>query len=79
MRLSFHGADRTVTGSCHMVECAGQRVLVDCGMIQGSRDLEEENAADLGFDPRSIGLGGGLARIEGVKREDIHASRRAND
>lgn len=54
MRLSFHGADRSVTGSCHMLECAGRRVLIDCGMIQGSRDLEEENAADFGFDPRSI-------------------------
>lgn len=56
MKLSFHGATRTVTGSCHLLECGGNRVLIDCGMIQGSRDIEEENAADFGFDPRSVDL-----------------------
>jgi len=50
MRISFHGADRDVTGSCHLVECAGRRLLVDCGLYQGSRELDEENAADFGFD-----------------------------
>ena len=44
MKLSFHGADRGVTGSCHMIESGGQRLLVDCGMLQGNRDLDEENA-----------------------------------
>ena len=32
MKLSFHGADRSVTGSCHLVECAGKRILIDCGL-----------------------------------------------
>jgi metallo-beta-lactamase family protein len=54
MQLSFHGADREVTGSCHLVEAAGRRVLVDCGMYQGGRRLAEENADDLGFDPGSV-------------------------
>ncbi len=54
MRLSFHGADRDVTGSCHLVQCAGQRVLIDCGLYQGSREIAEENAGDFGFDPASI-------------------------
>jgi metallo-beta-lactamase family protein len=54
MRLSFHGADRGVTGSCHMLECGGTRLLVDCGLYQGSRELEEENAGDFGFDPAAI-------------------------
>ncbi len=54
MRLSFHGADRTVTGSCHLVECAGRRVLIDCGLRQGSRELEEENAAPFGFEPAAV-------------------------
>jgi metallo-beta-lactamase family protein len=54
LKLSFHGADRDVTGSCHLVECAGRRVLIDCGLYQGSRELAEENAGDLGFDPASI-------------------------
>ena len=35
MKLSFHGADRDVTGSCHLVECAGKKVLIDCGLYHG--------------------------------------------
>jgi metallo-beta-lactamase family protein len=54
LRLSFHGADRDVTGSCHLVECAGRRILIDCGLFQGSRALAEENAGDFGFDPKSV-------------------------
>jgi metallo-beta-lactamase family protein len=54
LRLSFHGADRDVTGSCHLVECAGRRFLIDCGLYQGSGDIAEENAGDFGFDPASI-------------------------
>ena len=54
MKLSFHGADRDVTGSCHLVECAGRRILVDCGLYQGSRELAEENAGDFGFDAAGI-------------------------
>lgn len=54
MKLSFHGADRGVTGSCHLVECAGRRILIDCGLYQGGRELEEENAEPFGFDPAEI-------------------------
>jgi metallo-beta-lactamase family protein len=54
LRLSFHGADRDVTGSCHLVQCAGRRVLIDCGLHQGSREVAEENTAAFGFDPVSI-------------------------
>jgi metallo-beta-lactamase family protein len=54
LRLAFHGADRGVTGSSHLIECGGQRILIDCGLYQGSRSLEEENAAAFGFDPASI-------------------------
>ncbi len=54
MKLSFHGADRGVTGSCHLVECAGKRVLIDCGLFQGGRELDEENAGPFGFDPKAI-------------------------
>jgi metallo-beta-lactamase family protein len=54
MEISFHGADRGVTGSCHMVECDGKRILIDCGLYQGGREIEEENAEDFGFDPASI-------------------------
>ena len=54
MRLSFHGAARTVTGSCHLVEACGRRILIDCGLLQGGRAVEEENAEPFGFDPASI-------------------------
>ena len=54
MKLSFHGADRSVTGSCHLVECAGKRILIDCGLHQGSHELDEENAAPFGFDAPGI-------------------------
>lgn len=37
MRLGFYGAARTVTGSKHLVEVNGKRILLDCGMYQGSR------------------------------------------
>jgi len=56
MKISFHGADRDVTGSCHLLEVSGRRILIDCGMFQGGRELEEENAEDFGFDPKSIDL-----------------------
>jgi metallo-beta-lactamase family protein len=54
MKISFHGADRTVTGSCHLVECNGKRILIDCGLYQGGREIDEENSAGFGFDPRDI-------------------------
>ncbi len=54
MKLSFHGADRMVTGSCHLLEARGQRILVDCGLFQGGRELDEDNAEPFGFEPRSI-------------------------
>lgn len=54
MKISFHGADRSVTGSCHLVECRDKRMLIDCGLYQGSREVDEENAADFGFDASDI-------------------------
>ena len=54
MDIVFHGAAGEVTGSCHLVEVAGKRVLLDCGMVQGDRQAEQRNAADFPFDPKSI-------------------------
>lgn len=56
MRVSFHGADRDVTGSCHLLEAAGQKILIDCGLLQGSRELDEENARPFGFDAGDIDI-----------------------
>jgi metallo-beta-lactamase family protein len=54
MKIAFHGADRGVTGSCHLVSCAGKQILIDCGLYQGGRELEEENREPLGFDPKQV-------------------------
>lgn len=54
LTLTFHGAARTVTGSCHEFVLGKHRVLVDCGMFQGSRTLEGLNAGAFGFDPRKL-------------------------
>jgi len=54
MKISFHGADRGVTGSCHLIECNGKRILIDCGLYQGGRDLAEENAEPFGFEAAEI-------------------------
>ena len=37
MKLHFHGAARTVTGSCHLLEVNGAKILLDCGLFQGRR------------------------------------------
>src|SRR5690606_2091918 len=54
MRVHFHGAAGEVTGSMHLVEAAGRRILLDCGMIQGGREAEARNFAPFPFDPASI-------------------------
>ncbi|MFY8102666.1 MAG: MBL fold metallo-hydrolase, partial [Ramlibacter sp.] len=43
MQLSFLGAADTVTGSRHLVELGGQRVLLDCGLYQGFKVFRERN------------------------------------
>lgn len=52
--LKFHGAAGTVTGSCLEIAGRSKRVLVDCGMFQGTRSLEKLNFEPLPFDPRTI-------------------------
>lgn len=55
MNISFHGAARSVTGSRHLIETPGCRVLLDCGMFQGRRQEADRQNRDLGFDPQSVG------------------------
>ncbi len=54
MEISFHGAAGEVTGSCHLVEVGGRRILLDCGLIQGDRRDEERNREPFPFDPTTI-------------------------
>lgn len=53
MKLVSAGAARTVTGSCHLLEIRDRRILVDCGLFQGS-ELEELNDDDFPFDPAEV-------------------------
>ncbi len=53
-KLTLHGAARTVTGSCLEFHSGGSRLLVDCGMFQGSRTLEALNFEPLSFKPKQI-------------------------
>ncbi|MEJ2439967.1 MAG: MBL fold metallo-hydrolase [Gammaproteobacteria bacterium] len=54
MHLTFHGAAGEVTGSCYLLEAAGSRVLLDCGLIQGGPKDEARNSEPFAFDPASI-------------------------
>lgn len=54
MRLTIWGAARTVTGSMHLVEVNGHRVLLDCGLFQGKRQLAYERNLNFPFAPASI-------------------------
>ncbi|PZP28891.1 MAG: MBL fold metallo-hydrolase [Roseateles depolymerans] len=54
MRLQFLGGTGTVTGSKYLFEHRGKRLLVDCGLFQGLKQLRLRNWAPLPVDPRSI-------------------------
>ncbi len=54
MKVTFLGATRTVTGSNFLVEGAGKKFLVDCGMYQGKATDELKNEEDFAFDVKSI-------------------------
>src|SRR5215469_18834127 len=53
-KLTFLGAAGSVTGSKYLVEAAGKRLLVDCGIFQGSDELQERNWKPLAVDPGTI-------------------------
>ncbi len=54
MRVEFHGAAKTVTGSCTLLEAGGTRILVDCGQFQGDDALERRNRERFPFDVRTL-------------------------
>ena len=54
MNITFLGAAKTVTGSNFLVEAAGKKFLVDCGMYQGKAALEMENSEEFLYDVSEI-------------------------
>ena len=54
MILQFWGAAQTVTGSMHLVEADGHRLLLDCGMAQGRREEAKKLNSEFPFDPEKI-------------------------
>jgi metallo-beta-lactamase family protein len=53
-KLTFLGAAGCVTGSKYLVEAAGKKLLVDCGLFQGLEELKERNWKPLPVDPKTI-------------------------
>lgn len=54
MRIHFHGAAQTVTGSQHLLEINGHRLLLDCGLYQGRRSETYERNLNFAHDPRKL-------------------------
>jgi len=54
LTLQFCGGARTVTGSCFLLQTNKLKILVDCGMFQGGRELRERNFKDFPFNPAEI-------------------------
>ncbi len=54
MNITFEGAAREVTGSMHLIESNGARILLDCGMVQGHRAEANARNSQLPFDAHEL-------------------------
>ena len=54
MKLTFCGATKIVTGSCYLVETGEEKILVECGMFQGPKDITRLNYKPFHFNPNEI-------------------------
>lgn len=54
MQIHFHGAAHTVTGSQHLLEINGHRLLLDCGLYQGRREETYSRNLNFMYDPRTV-------------------------
>lgn len=69
MRIHFHGAARTVTGSQYLLEAGGARILIECGLFQGRRAEMYERNRNFRFDP---------ARLDAVLLSHAHIDHSGN-
>ncbi len=54
MKIGFHGGVRTVTGSKHLLEVNGRKILLECGLFQGRREEARKRNSEFPFDGASI-------------------------
>lgn len=54
MKLKFYGAAQIVTGSCHMLSFNDKKILVDCGMFQGTKQISKMSYDDFKFNPKQV-------------------------
>nr|MBP7864163.1 MBL fold metallo-hydrolase [bacterium] len=54
MEVTAYGAALDVTGSCYLINTGSNRLLVDCGMFQGSKRIERKNYIPRSIDPHNI-------------------------
>ncbi|SOB57777.1 Beta-lactamase domain protein [Pseudodesulfovibrio profundus] len=54
MKITFMGAARTVSGSCYIIECAGKRFAIDCGLHQGNKEIEKRNWNFDAYDAKNL-------------------------
>jgi len=54
MKLTFNGAVGMVTGSCYLIETKDQKILIECGMFQGTKDVTKHNYEGFKFSPSEI-------------------------
>ena len=54
MKIHFYGAAKEVTGTCYLLETGSHKVLIDCGIFQGSHDDSKRNLLPFPFEPQEI-------------------------
>ena len=54
MKVKFCGAANIVTGSNYLIEVGGERILIDCGMFQGNKEIASFNYKQFKYDPKHV-------------------------